>query len=162
MLPIHTNHPLITHLRHVPDHYEPFAKHLRTAGYETVIVRNPSVSVARDPGNMLRKDAMVTCDVMKKLVNDETKDVVMIMHSYGGISGSDAAAMLCDWLETYGQPDHGRIRRMVYLAAHVLEKGEPMLGTGRVINHIDLSEVGLSPSHMYLKEAESLKFNSAA
>lgn len=111
---------------------------------------------------MLRKDAMVTCDVMKKLVNDETKDVVMIMHSYGGISGSDAAAMLCDWLETYGQPDHGQIRRMVYLAAHVLEKGEPMLGTGRVINHIDLSEVGLSPSHMYLKEAESLKFNSAA
>ncbi|KAK5169162.1 uncharacterized protein LTR77_006471 [Saxophila tyrrhenica] len=128
---------------HVPDHYEPFAKRLRTAGYETVIVRNPSVSVSRDPGNMLRKDAMVTCDVMKKLVNDETKDVVIIMHSYGGVSGSDAAAMLCEWLGTYGQPDHGRVRRMVYLAAHVLEKGEPMLGTGRVINHLDVNEKGM-------------------
>lgn len=32
---------------------------------------------------MLRKDAMVTCDVARKLVNDETKDVVLVMHSYG-------------------------------------------------------------------------------
>ena len=91
----------------------------------------------------MRKDAMVTSDVIKKLINDETKDVILIMHSYGGISGSEAAAMTCDWLAKYGQPDHGRIRRLVYLAAHVLEKGEPMLGTGRVINHLDISDVRL-------------------
>jgi pimeloyl-ACP methyl ester carboxylesterase len=94
---------------------------------------------------MLRKDATVTCDVVKKLVNDETKDVVLVMHSYGGIAGSEAAAMLHDWLQLNGQPDHGRIRRLVYLAAHVLEKGEPFFVPGRVIPNLDINEVSTSP-----------------
>src|ERR1700761_4019504 len=90
---------------HVPEHYEPIAKLFREADYETLAVRHPSVSVSRDPGNMLQKDARVGSDVLRKLVNDEGKDVVVIMHSYGGLSGSDAVAMLYEWMKTYGQPD---------------------------------------------------------
>jgi pimeloyl-ACP methyl ester carboxylesterase len=92
---------------------------------------------------MLRRDATVTYDVMRKLMNDETKDVVLIMHSYGGISGSEAVAMVKQWLDVYGQPDHGRVRRLVYLAAHVVGKGEALMGGGRTLNvaNFDITEV---------------------
>lgn len=92
---------------------------------------------------MLRKDATVTCDVMRKLLNDETKDVVLVMHSYGGISGSEAVAMVKRWLDVYGQPDHGKVRRLVYLAAHVVEKGEALMGGGRTLNvaNFNITEV---------------------
>lgn len=128
---------------HVPEHYEPAAKLLRNAGYETVVVRHPSVSVQRDPGNMLRKDSTVAADVMRKLVNDEGKDVVVVMHSYGGVSGSEAAAMLSEWLPAHSIPEAGRIRRLVYLAAHVIEKGVSFQGSGRIIPNVDTSERGM-------------------
>lgn len=92
---------------------------------------------------MLRKDATVTCDVLRKLLNDELKDVVLVMHSYGGMSGSEAVAMVERWLGVYGQQGHGRVRRMVFLAAHVVGKGEALMGGGRTLNvaSFDISEV---------------------
>lgn len=48
--------------------------------------------------------------------------------------------MLHEWLQTHGQPDHGKIRRLVFLAAHALGKGESFL-SGRNMPNLDINEV---------------------
>ena len=139
-------HMLITcnTFRHVPAHYEPVVKLLRDAGYEVATLRHPSVSVQRDPGNMLQKDARVVADNIRKFVSTTQppgQDVVLVMHSYGGVSGSEAAAIVSEALQSEQDPDAGRIRRLVYLAAHVIEKGSSFIESGRSVPNLDINKV---------------------
>ena len=125
---------------HIPAHYEPAVKLLRDAGYEVSTLRHPSVSIQRDPGNILHKDARVVADNIRKFTS-VGQDVVLVMHSYGGVTGSEAAAIISDELRSDHDPNVGRIRRLIYLAAHVLENGSSLFGSGRSIPNLDINEV---------------------
>lgn len=125
---------------HVPSHYEPIAKLLRNAGYEVSPVKHPSVGIASDPGTMLHKDVEVVANTLRQLVNSG-KDVVLLMHSYGGVTGSEAAAVVSEELRSNPKQSAGRIRRLVYLAAHVINKGVSFIESGRSIPNMDISRV---------------------
>lgn len=124
---------------HVPRHYEPALKVLRQAGYETIVANHASVNVSKDSGNMLRKDATTVADMIRKLFSED-KNIVLVMHSYGGISGSEAAAMVSEHRRATSSDGGPRILRLVYLAAHVIEKGVSFKAN-RTIPDVTTSEV---------------------
>lgn len=123
---------------HVPAHYEPMAKPLREAGYEVIIPQHKSVGAESDPGNALQKDAAAIADILRELLVSG-KDIILVMHSYGGIAGSEAVGMLYD--KQAPTEFDGRIKRLVFLAAHVLNRGVPFLEPGRNIGSINVMEV---------------------
>ena len=62
-----------------------------------------------------------------------------MMHSYGGIAGSEAVGMVYDGKRP--EDFKGRIKQLVFLAAHVIEKGVPFLEPGRNVGAIHVPEV---------------------
>ena len=113
---------------------------LRDAGYEVVPLRHPSCTVKSDPGNMLAEDANAVAETIRQVVSSG-KDAVLIMHSYGGISGPEGTAIVCE--EQRKSPDQkaGRVRRLVFLAAHVLEKGVSFEGLRGGLPGMDVRQV---------------------
>lgn len=93
---------------------------------------------------MLVKDARVVADCIRKFVSTVQppgQDVVLVMHSIGGLIGSEAAAMVSEDLQSHPDPNAGRIVRLVFLAAHVLEKGTSFVASGRSIPNLDIDKV---------------------
>ena len=121
---------------HVPAHYEPTAKPLREAGFEVIIPQHKSVSkdLKSDPGSAMQKDAAALADILRQILSDG-KDVILLMHSYGGVCGCDAVGMV---VEDSPPTASGRILRLVFLAAHVIEKGVSMQGSGRNIPNMEI------------------------
>jgi len=118
---------------HVPAHYEPMAKPLREAGYQVIIPQHQSVGPSKDAGDALQNDAAA----LARLIQSNAqlgRDVVLLMHSYGGVAGSEAVALL---------KGGGRIKRLIFLAAHAFEKGTSLLNK-RKIADIQYSEVNVN------------------
>ena len=78
---------------HVPAHYEPMAKPLREAGFKVFIPQHQSVGPSKDPGNALQNDAAALARVIEQNALLR-RDVILLMHSYGGIAGCEAVGML--------------------------------------------------------------------
>jgi len=55
------------------------------------------------------------------------KDVVMLYHSYGGVSGSEALAEYMKDLETGGKEGWGKVRRLVFITAFALPEGGSLM-----------------------------------
>lgn len=92
---------------------------------------------------MLAEDASAVAETIRQVINSG-KDAVLIMHSYGGISGPEGTAIVCE--EQRASPDEkvGQVRRLVFLAAHVLERGISLEGLRGKLPGMDANEV--SPS----------------
>lgn len=123
---------------HIPAHYEPIISRLRDSGYEVLPIRHPSCTVKSDPGDMLYEDGKTVADALRGVL-EAGKDADLIMHSYGGISGSEGVGIVLS--EERSQPGFGKVRRMVFLAAHVLEKGISMEGLRGRMPNMDVDEV---------------------
>lgn len=54
--------------------------------YEVTIPTLPSAGAAKDPSDALNEDSATVAQTLRGLTHDE-KDVVMFMHSYGGMVG---------------------------------------------------------------------------
>jgi pimeloyl-ACP methyl ester carboxylesterase len=116
---------------------------LRDSGYEVVPLRHPSCTVKSDPGNMLAEDANAVAETIRQVVNSG-KDAVLIMHSYGGITGPEGTAIVCEEQRASPGQTAGRVRRLVFLAAHVLDKGISFEGLRGALPGIDFGEVSWS------------------
>ncbi|RMZ23569.1 hypothetical protein D0859_12389 [Hortaea werneckii] len=117
---------------HVPQHFEHLASLLQQAGYRVEVPALPSIGIEQDPGNALELDAGFLCDKIEELVVGEKRDVVVLMHSYGGQCGSEAVASFLEQPKQRHQPnpltsqctsDHGSIAHLVYLNAPLLSPG---------------------------------------
>ena len=71
---------------HSSSHFDKLASCLQRAGYEVEAVDLPSVGIEQDPGDALRRDTTAVLHAIEKLTN-ERKNVVVFMHSYGGVVG---------------------------------------------------------------------------
>ena len=93
----------------------------------STVVTMPSVGSLPSIPDFTRDVAAVRQVVTGLL--DEGKDVVVLMHSYGGIPGSAALEGLSKGERevTHGQ-GASHVVRLVYVAAHVLREGEKMIG----------------------------------
>lgn len=93
-------------------------------GWETEAVTYPSVGA--EPATLgLQDDAQALHDALDGLIN-QAKDVVLVVHSYGGLVGSSAAKGLGQ-KQRAEEGKAGGIIMLVYLAAFVLPMGNSIL-----------------------------------
>lgn len=107
---------------HSPVQYEPLPTLLVQAGYSLIFPHLPSIG-----GKMATFDQDVTAvrDAIHTCVEDG-REVVVLMHSYGGVVGSEAAKGLS--VEDVQGP--GGVIKMIYLTACVVPEGGSMIETG--------------------------------
>lgn len=109
---------------HLPETFEPTTKILAEKGYESKGVELVSTY---DTGIQdFDPDVQRIRTAVQELL-DDGKDVVLVMHSYGGVVGSEAAKYFLGDNENEGKKTRGKITRMVWVCAFVLPVGTSLM-----------------------------------
>lgn len=113
-----------------PSDYDLVSGPLREAGYEVHVVHHPSSpDVLVNPTPSMYDDADNIHRLAETLA-DEGKDVVIVMHSYGGLPGTQA----CEGLsrpERLRASKPGGVVRLLYVGAAIAPVGSSMAGVLR-------------------------------
>lgn len=105
---------------HTPAHYQSYADGLQAAGFTVHCPRLPTSH--GDAKATLSEDAAHVRSVIESCV-ERGERVLLIMHSYGGIVGSEAAKDL-DLVTRKAANQVGGVIHLLYLCAFVLTPGE--------------------------------------
>ena len=110
-----------------PAHYQPLATALQNANFTTAVIPLPSVGAS--PGlTSFDEDVAAVRNVISSFVDDGA-EVVVLLHSYGGLPGSAALRGLgVDERAKDGK--EGGVKRLVYVASWALREGESLPGKG--------------------------------
>lgn len=105
--------------------FEPFREVLHKSGYQTEVVKLPSVGGTELPLTGLPEDIAAIRAILVPLV-DAGKDVLLLTHSAGGVSGSAAVKGLdVKSRKNAGLP--GGVTRVVYMGAFMIPKGSSLM-----------------------------------
>ncbi|KNG84801.1 hypothetical protein ANOM_006714 [Aspergillus nomiae NRRL 13137] len=117
---------------HYPEVYGTFCKEIENRGAEVVCPRLPTCSGELPRTTSIEDDVALIRETAQSLVQ-EGKDVIAVMHSYGGMVGTDA-------LEGLG------VQRLIYLAAFVPFGGNSLadMFDGSLPSFIVCDEQGMS------------------
>ena len=102
-----------------PEFYETFVSYLSGHNYEVQVISLPSVG--GKTATTMTDDAAAIQAVTTKLA-DEGKDIVVVMHSYGGIPGTESAHGLGK-KEREASGKKAGIVALVYVAALLVKPG---------------------------------------
>jgi pimeloyl-ACP methyl ester carboxylesterase len=111
--------------------YQKLTNGLTHNGYPTFHPSLPSCSNTSDadfPSKTLGDDTEAVRKVVKRLVQDERKKVVVVMHSYGELVGSNAIAKELSFSHRDAAGEPGGVVHLFYLAAFVLAEGQSVMG----------------------------------
>lgn len=109
----------------LPTSYEPFSDLLNKNGYEAGVVSLPSTGGTELPLTGLPEDIAAIRARLEPLV-EAGKEVVLLTHSAGGISGSAALKGL-DVKTRKAAGVSGGVARIIYMAAFVVPKGVSLM-----------------------------------
>lgn len=113
-----------------PSDFDLVTNPLREAGYEVHVVHHPSSpDVLANPTPSMYDDADSIHNLVEKLA-DEGKEIIIAMHSYGGLPGTQA----CEGLsraERQRASKPGGIARLLYVGAAIAPVGSSLAGTLR-------------------------------
>ncbi|KAL5042641.1 hypothetical protein BDW71DRAFT_136851 [Aspergillus fruticulosus] len=108
-----------------PSTFDAVRARLSERGIPSEAPAHPSIG-ALPPTKTLADDIASLKSVLKKLVEVEEKDVIVVGHSYGGVVASGAVEGLAKAdRESAGQ--NGGVVRIAYMAAFALDKGQSLL-----------------------------------
>lgn len=132
---------------HRTGYFDQIRAYLSNNGYPSVAVATPSVG--SDPPATTMDVDIDAVEAAARKVLDGGDDVVVLMHSYGGGPGSEAAGRIAEEVLRGGGPvdgEKGKIKRLVYVAAFVPIEGQPMGSPASVIpgfvpEYMDILEV---------------------
>lgn len=112
-------------VRHSPKHWDSFTPPIARAGYNTFAVALPSViSQSDEPVESLQQDVDAVQVHIHSAV-DAGQKVVLCMHSYGGIPGSEAVVGLDQASQAaLGHKDGRGVVHLFYVAAGLLSAGQ--------------------------------------
>lgn len=116
----------------LPEAYHKLASALRSRGFLVVQPLLPSLSDHESPDfakRDLSDDSRVVGDEAKRLVVDEGMNVMVVMHSYGGLVGSNAIPGHLSFQSRHQNGLTGGVVRLFYFAAFILDEGKSVLGT---------------------------------
>ncbi|GMG23517.1 unnamed protein product [Aspergillus oryzae] len=99
---------------HHPEFYAPFCRAFEDLGYEAVCPRLLTCNNDVPPTKTLADDVALIRQTAQSLI-DDGKSVVAVMHSYGGIVGTDALDGLA-------------IKRLIYMTAFIPPSGNSLAG----------------------------------
>jgi len=106
---------------HIPEHFEPMSALLRKQGYLVVGVSLPSNCQTGPFSLGVTADAAVVRSTILAEV-EAGREVVVLMHSYGGIPGSAGSEGLSK-TDREAKGLSGGIIKLIYMSAFVLDKG---------------------------------------
>lgn len=110
-----------------PSCFDTFLPYLHHAGYTTVVVPLPSLNSSTPTTATCEEDTLAIRNTfLIPLVETEAKDVLLLMHSYGGVPGGAAAAgfgKVTRLLHGKG----GGIIGLIYLTGNIVPEGESHL-----------------------------------
>lgn len=106
-----------------PSTYDSFISHLQQLSFPTAYAPYPSLN----PSHPATADAAhdtetVLQESLLPLIEDEGKEVVIVMHSYGGVPGSSAARGLGK-VQRVGEGKTGGVVGLIYISGFVLPGG---------------------------------------
>lgn len=98
---------------HTPSHFSLLITHLQSQGYEALCPFLPTCNNVVLPNPTMYDDIAVIRKIVEKMAN-QGKEIVVLLHSYGGVVGTDALAGL-------GKKDAaaGGIIRIIYMCAFI-------------------------------------------
>lgn len=111
----------------IPAHYQPLASALRNANFPVAVIPLPSVGASPGLKNF-DEDVAAICKVVNSLV-DDGNEVVVLLHSYGGLPGSAAMKGL-GAKDRLRDGEKGSVKRLVYVSSYALMEGEALPGQG--------------------------------
>ncbi|KAI6083041.1 Alpha/beta hydrolase fold-1 [Hypoxylon rubiginosum] len=117
---------------HTPNTYSKFTTALKLAGYEVHVPALPSMNQARPPNADLYTDTALIRSYVESLI-DAGRTVVAIMHSYGGMVGTNALCGLgVEQRSALGLA--GGVSHLIYICGFALAEGQSIM---TVIKNLD-------------------------
>ncbi|KAK7728478.1 hypothetical protein SLS57_002366 [Botryosphaeria dothidea] len=107
------------------DAFDPLRQLLTRKGYESVAVDHPSVG-GEPADQTLDTDVSSLRNTLSRLIDDQSKEVVVLLHSYGGVVGS-CASQGFGFKQRASERKKGGILEIIYLSAFALPKGKSLL-----------------------------------
>ena len=107
---------------HDPEHYSDFIQHLQQAGFEVSCPRLPTCDEAKRLTADMFADAQVVRDLLTSLI-DKLREVIMLLHSYGGAVGTEAVNGLSA-SERATRGLKGGVVHLIYMCDFMLQVGE--------------------------------------
>ncbi|KAH7372278.1 catalytic protein [Pyrenochaeta sp. MPI-SDFR-AT-0127] len=138
--------------------YKKLSDGLEARGFSTSHPELPSCNNTEDPefpSKTLSDDTEVVKEAVKYLVEEKNKTVVIVMHSYGGLVGSNAIDEELNISHRTSAGLAGGVLHLFYIAAFVLDRQQSVLGVFGESPNNDVREDG----RFYLKEGASLLYN---
>jgi predicted alpha/beta hydrolase family esterase len=109
---------------HPSSAYQLLADQLNTSNFTAVIATHPSLNSKEPLSATSAQDTQVVRAILLSLL-DKTEDVVLVAHSYGGVSGSGAAHGLSKISRVNAGKRNGVIG-IVYIAGFLIPSGANM------------------------------------
>jgi pimeloyl-ACP methyl ester carboxylesterase len=114
---------------HTPEGYENVFKALEPHGYPTIGLPLPSVGAS--PALLsFDEDVEAIRDCLRKLIEEDEKEVVLVVHSYSGMPGTEAPVSLGK-KEREAKGLKGGVTRLVYIMAFAPLEGFTPTAGGR-------------------------------
>lgn len=111
--------------------YEGLLQGLKAKGYPAVHPLLPSCSDIDSPAFptvSLADDALAVREELTRLIEKEKRLVIVVMHSYGGIVGTEAIPKELSYSKRHEQGHPGGVFHLFFFSAFVLAKGQSILG----------------------------------
>ena len=106
-----------------PSTYVRFLDILKAAGYPTLLVSYPSHNPAHPfTADVAGDSQSIRDNVLVPLIEEQGKEVVLVMHSYGGMPGSVASNGLGKTQRTQ-EGKRGGVLGLVFVSGFVLQEG---------------------------------------
>lgn len=142
----------------LPEVYNKLTNALEARHFHVVHPTLPSLT-GQDKPNFTSKslidDAQVVQNELKRLIEKEGKPVLVLMHSYGGLVGSQAIPEELTWTKRKEKGLSGGVIHLFYFAAFILTIGQSVLGTfGESPNNVVYPDGRFS-----LKDAAKILYN---
>ena len=107
---------------HVPEHYADFVQQLQQAGFEVFCPRLPTCDASKRLTADMFADAQVVRSQVISLI-DQSRKIVMLLHSYGGAVGTEAVKDL-SLSERAAKGQQGGVIHLIYMCGFMLQVGE--------------------------------------
>ncbi|KAJ0107762.1 prolyl aminopeptidase [Diaporthe amygdali] len=117
---------------HRPDYFAQIRAYLSDHGYPSVAVTTPTVG-SDPPATTMDVDTDAVAAAVGEVL-DAGKDVILMMHSYGGGPGTEATGKIAEELLRAGPGEgKGKIKRLIYVAAFIPIEGQPLGSPASVV-----------------------------
>ena len=110
--------------------YEKLADSLSARGYSVIHPQLPSCTDTEDPNfptRTLADDASVVREELLRLIERDGKTVLVVMHSYGGLVGSEAIPEELCYSKRQARALPGGVIHLFYFCAFLLQEGQSVL-----------------------------------